>query len=411
MMLSSSTFSGAPRLRRFLELIVRYALDGEGDRLKEYTLGLEVFERGLRFDPKCDAIVRVEALKLRKKLLEYYRTEGVADLVTISLPKGSYQPRFDARDDVPSSILEDPERLCGQVESLSGQSSPQALERAQHLLDRALECWPDNPGLHLSLATTILATIEMELVAPIDAMPRLKQSATRTLQLDPLRHEAHLYAALPRIIEHDKTAALTGASRALRAAPRSAIAHYWMASACAADLRLSDMLMHMRLAVRLQPHTLFFQTWTAVALFWAGHPHAAIRHLRDILLVEPADALAGQWLAQMLSYMERHDEAHEAAAQAYAAVPTAQAQAVLGFVDSRAGRVESAESVLHSLRQTAATRFVAGSRMAAIEVALGRLASAADTLRRGRHQGDWHLAWARGDQRWEPLRGHVAGVT
>jgi hypothetical protein len=60
--LSSPAFRGSPRLRRFLAHVVRHALAGEEDRLKEYTIGVEVFDRGPRFDPRVDAIVRVEAL-------------------------------------------------------------------------------------------------------------------------------------------------------------------------------------------------------------------------------------------------------------------------------------------------------------------------------------------------------------
>lgn len=408
-LLSSATFRGAPRLRRFLELVVRYVLAGEEDRIKEYTLGVEVFERGARFEPKCDAIVRVQAFKLREKLLEYYRTEGAADLVTISLPKGGYRPRFQARDAPPPAILDDPENLCCQVERLLSQSSPEALGRARHMLQCAIVRWPDNPDLHLALATTTLAAIELEVVAPRDAIPLLSQAAAQTLRLDPRKHEAHFFAALPRIVEPDKTAVLAGANRTLQAS-RSAMAHYWIASAYAADLRLEDMLMHMQRAVRLQPHALFFQTWSAVALFWAGRSDTAIRHLRDILSVEPADALANQWLAQIYTHTGRHDEARDAAGRARAVAATTQALGIVGYVDARAGQIESADAVLDALRQAAETGFVADSRVAAIQVALGRLSSAAETLRRGQNECDWHLAWARGDQRWEPLRGKVTGL-
>ena len=59
--LSSAAFGRSPGLRRFLEFVVRQSVAGEDDRIKEYTIGVEVFARGPRFDPRCDAIVRVEA--------------------------------------------------------------------------------------------------------------------------------------------------------------------------------------------------------------------------------------------------------------------------------------------------------------------------------------------------------------
>src|SRR5688572_32682932 len=100
--LSSGVFGNSPRLRRFLEFVVRYSMAGHDDRIKEYSIGVDVFDRGPRFDPRCDSIVRVEALKLREKLLEYYRTEGATDVITISIPKGSYRPLLHVREAPPA---------------------------------------------------------------------------------------------------------------------------------------------------------------------------------------------------------------------------------------------------------------------------------------------------------------------
>ena len=64
-MLASVSFRGRPQLRRLLTHLVQYSLAENGDALKEYTLGVEVFDSGSGFDPRCDSIVRVEAFNLR----------------------------------------------------------------------------------------------------------------------------------------------------------------------------------------------------------------------------------------------------------------------------------------------------------------------------------------------------------
>ena len=406
--LSSAVFCNSPRLRRFLESVVRYSMAGLDDRIKEYTIGVEVFDRGPRFNPRCDSIVRVEAFKLREKLLEYYRTEGATDAITISIPKGSYRPLLHVREAPPAALLDDPQSLCCQVESLILQSSPEALAHARYLLECAIERWPNNADLHVMLASATLASIEIESMAPLEGIPLLRDAARRALRLDPYSGHAHFFAAVPRVIGADKTAAMEGVSKALQAAPRSALAHYWTGSVYAADLRMGDMLIHMQLAVRLQPYALFFQTWRAVSLFWGGQPDAGIRHLRDILTVEPRDVLASHWLGQICAYTGRYDEACEAAAHAHTIAGTTRTAGGLGWVEALAGRVESAEAILESL--TAETRFVADSRIAAIHVALGNLPVAASVLGRAQLQGDWDLGWARGDQRWAPLRGKVTGL-
>ncbi len=79
---------------RFLRFVVEKALAGETDQLKEYVLGVEVFDRDQSFDPKLDTIVRVEARRLRRKLKEYYESTGIQDLVRIDIPTPGYVPVF-----------------------------------------------------------------------------------------------------------------------------------------------------------------------------------------------------------------------------------------------------------------------------------------------------------------------------
>jgi TolB-like protein len=89
-MLESPLFAGSPRQQRFLEYLVTNTLAGDAERLKGYTIAVEVFDRKDDFDPSLDAIVRVEATRLRNKLREYYDTLGVQDSIRIDFPKGSY---------------------------------------------------------------------------------------------------------------------------------------------------------------------------------------------------------------------------------------------------------------------------------------------------------------------------------
>jgi len=96
--LRSRVFIQSHRIRRFLQFIVEESLLGQPHRLKEYPIGLEVFDRREAFDPRVDSIVRVEARRLRNKLEEYYRTEGRDVQVRILLRKGSYMPVFEQRD-------------------------------------------------------------------------------------------------------------------------------------------------------------------------------------------------------------------------------------------------------------------------------------------------------------------------
>jgi adenylate cyclase len=97
--LSSPQFSQAARLSRFLRFVVEAAQAGQ--TVKEYPIGVEVFDRGKDFDPRIDPIVRVQAAKLRSKLMEYYGSAGAQDTIVIGLPKGSYVPEIREKPSSP----------------------------------------------------------------------------------------------------------------------------------------------------------------------------------------------------------------------------------------------------------------------------------------------------------------------
>jgi adenylate cyclase len=95
--LASDTFVRSKGLCRFLKFAVEQKLRNQSVRLKEYLIGVTVFNRGEAFNPSADPIVRVQARRLRSKLNLYYETEGCADQVQIDLPCGGYVPVFQAR--------------------------------------------------------------------------------------------------------------------------------------------------------------------------------------------------------------------------------------------------------------------------------------------------------------------------
>ena len=94
LILGSRAFEQADRLKRFLTFVVNETLLGRGDQLKEFLIGIEVFDKESSFDPRTDPIVRVQARRLRSRLEKYYSEEGQRDAVHIELPKGGYAPLF-----------------------------------------------------------------------------------------------------------------------------------------------------------------------------------------------------------------------------------------------------------------------------------------------------------------------------
>jgi TolB-like protein len=92
--LASRGFASAGRLSRLLRYVVDKTLAGESNQLKEYAVGVEVFDRDEHYDPRLDSIVRVEAGRLRTRLDEYYNGEGASSAIRIALPRGGYAATF-----------------------------------------------------------------------------------------------------------------------------------------------------------------------------------------------------------------------------------------------------------------------------------------------------------------------------
>ena len=92
--LASSAFAGSKRSKDFLQLIVERALAGQFDSLRERVIGAEMFGRPIGYDTANDAVVRVKASEVRRKLAQFYSDSPKPAEVRIELPPGSYVPKF-----------------------------------------------------------------------------------------------------------------------------------------------------------------------------------------------------------------------------------------------------------------------------------------------------------------------------
>jgi hypothetical protein len=107
-------FSRSPRIAGLLSYICRKYFAGELDQLNETQIAVEVFGRPPDFDRSQDAIARVEAHRLRRKLKEFYEGEGKDRPIQIVLPPGSYIPVFQHRNgSLKAPALTEPRPLNG----------------------------------------------------------------------------------------------------------------------------------------------------------------------------------------------------------------------------------------------------------------------------------------------------------
>jgi len=94
-LLASETFGRSERARKLIRYLVEREQAGEADRLKGFSIAMDVFGKDGDFDPSTDAVVRVQAGRLRELLQQYFANEGVAEPVRIAIPRGGYVPAYE----------------------------------------------------------------------------------------------------------------------------------------------------------------------------------------------------------------------------------------------------------------------------------------------------------------------------
>src|SRR5579862_7359633 len=101
----SKAFRTSEVHRNLLQYLAEKSLSGTADSLKEYTVGLDVFAKPASYDPRQESAVRMHVARLRQKLAEYYRIDGVNDPVIVDLPKGGFRVTFEPREVVAETVV------------------------------------------------------------------------------------------------------------------------------------------------------------------------------------------------------------------------------------------------------------------------------------------------------------------
>jgi hypothetical protein len=89
------------RIRDFLVYVCERAIQDPSAEVHEQEIGCRVFARSADYDTTVDNIVRVTASQARKKLEQYFSSEGAAEPIVLEIPKGQYTPIFRERTQAP----------------------------------------------------------------------------------------------------------------------------------------------------------------------------------------------------------------------------------------------------------------------------------------------------------------------
>lgn len=298
--LMSPAFIRAPRLRRFLTRVVDEALAGRLENLKEYSLGVDVFDRGEAFDPRADPIVRVDARRLRGAIGAYYNGPGAGDPVEIELPTGSYLPVFRLRPGARGrrpTLHREAYELYLRGRRLLNATRPERMAEALRLMGAATDRDPGFAGAWAAIAEAHFVSAVFGLAAPLKALSAARDAAQTALQADPDLAAGH--AELARVsaaLDHDFTAAGAGFERALALDPGAAAVRQARALWLLAPLgRLDEAVTEVEALLDQRPYSRKLRVDYARLLAFARRFDEAIGQLELILEFEP-DYPGAPWL-------------------------------------------------------------------------------------------------------------------
>ncbi|MBZ9988167.1 hypothetical protein LB572_13805 [Mesorhizobium sp. BH1-1-5] len=161
-----------------LTYVVEETLAGRGRELKEAVIGNTVYRREPPYDPRVDSTVRVEARRLRRKLLEHISNYGQSDSLTISIPTGSYTPVFRWNDGLegpgpadsdqsPKAIFRrGPGTLVAVMPMRPISPDPSTMEFADSLTDELMYALGSEPGISIQSRSVTFAFKDKQLSIP-----------------------------------------------------------------------------------------------------------------------------------------------------------------------------------------------------------------------------------------------------
>jgi tetratricopeptide (TPR) repeat protein len=354
----SPGFRRSSRLKRFLRYVTEQAVNSPGQPLKEIQVAMAVFDKDASFEPRLDPIVRVEASRLRLRLLEFYVQSESAESIVIEIPQGGYVPSFRVLRPTgraqtnPDMLNSAAHRLYLKGRFFWAKRSGADLTKAADYFRRALAVDPSYARGYLGLADCSVVLGYFGFASPVDVCRRAKAAAIGALNIDPSCSEAHAtITSLAAMHEWDKDRAAAGFQRAIDLQPEYAFAHQLHGVSLLAWNRFEEGLAALRIAEQLDPLAPMVETQLAAGLYVTGRHAEAEEACQTALELEPSFWPAHYFLGLTLEQECRYEEAIrelKRAVQLSAGNPLTLGS--LGHAYARGGRPGDALRVLSNLQ-------------------------------------------------------------
>ena len=269
-----------------------------------------------------------------------------------------------------------------------------ALERSLACFSQAVDVEPDYARAHSGITLVHAVRAQLSFAPPHEAMPKAKTSALKALALDETVSEAHYaHAFVLHYYEWDWTGAEREYRRAQELNPGDAVSYMGYSELLAHLGRPDESVTQARHAVEHDPLSPLTRFALAYATMVAQRFNDAVAEARTAIELEPAFPLGYTVLSGALVALGRHEEAVEACRHAVTLAPSeTYLQANLGWVLAQTGQRREARAILSDLEEHLERKYVSGTMIAGVHIALGNEDQAIACLRRAADERDPMLA-------------------
>ncbi len=262
---------------------------------------------------------------------------------------------------------------------------------------------------HAGLAESYDILNSAGLMSPAEGWPRVKEEATRALELDETLAEAHtLLADVKFLYDWDWQGAEKEFKRAIELNPGQAISHQYYGLFLSAMARHEEALAEIRRAQELDPLSLSISQTVGVLLRFAREYDLSIKQLKETVELDPNFAWAHWSMGE--AYLQ-NSMFEEAIASFRKGLILSGDSSIIKVDLARgyalAGKNDEARKILDDLLKQSKEKYVSPYNLAIIYASLGSRDKAFDYLNRAFEERSNNLAYLKVDPKLDSLRGDL----
>jgi len=272
--------------------------------------------------------------------------------------------------------------------------------------DRALEADPTYAPAYSGLADAYSQLGYQNYMAPLDAFPKAKAAAAKSIENDETLAEPHASLGYAHLyFDWDFAAAEAEFKRAIELNPNTVTAHHFYSVLLTALLRPDEARAEIETARRLDPLSPLVATDMGFEMYYARDYDMAAKLLKDVLFLNPNTMPAHLWLGRTYQAQGKYDAAlaeYQAGGPALAAWPASLAS--VGHLHGLLGHTAEAHQILATLDQQAQTSYVSAYMRALVYLGLGDTPQTLRYLNDALDERSNWMVWLQKDPRWDPIR-------